>query len=425
MMSLDVVSLFTKVPTDETLAVVRDKLAADPLLEERTCNPIDNLMEILTFCVETTYFRMGSDIFRQEEGLAMHPPLLPLLANIYMEYFEEMALGSTSLKPPLWLRYVDDTFILLPHQEDVQILLDQVNSIWPSIQFIMEKEQDNNLPFLDVLVACTEQGFRSSVYRKPIFTRQYLNFNSYYPYTVKKGIVRGLQQWAKTINSNTDAYQEEIISLRHNLHHNNYPEHITSASRNLDRGIEDNSWKLTTVCLPYVKRLVERIQKICSPYDIRTIFTNGSTLWMYLFRVKPPTEFNMTKNSVYFIPCSCGKIYKGETGCPLKVWLEEHWKAVVRGEIEKSGMADHIWKEKGNHLPLWDKVKIINRAEHWRIRRLKESAHMLGYNDLLSRPSIELNIIWEPIIKKVWWKKKIWIWAPVKKSYIIVVILVK
>ena len=108
----------------------------------------------------------------------------------------------------------------------------------------------------------------------------------------------------------------------------------------------------------------------------------------------------MTKNRVYSIPCCCGKIYKGKTGHPLKVRLEEHQKVVVRGEIEKSGMADHIWKEKGKHLPLWDKVEIIDRAEHWRIRRLKESAHILGYNDLLSRPSIELNTIWEPIIKK-------------------------
>ena len=106
----------------------------------------------------------------------------------------------------------------------------------------------------------------------------------------------------------------------------------------------------------------------------------------------------MTKNCVYSIPCSCGKVYKGETGRPLKVRLDEHGKAVVRGEIEKSGMADHIWKEKGNNLPLWDEVEIIDRAEHW--RRLKELAHMLGYNDLLSRPSIELNTIWEPIIKK-------------------------
>ena len=39
MVSLDVVSLFTKVPTDETLAAVRDKLAAE--LKERIYIPID------------------------------------------------------------------------------------------------------------------------------------------------------------------------------------------------------------------------------------------------------------------------------------------------------------------------------------------------------------------------------------------------
>ena len=37
MVSLDVVSLITKVPTDGTLTVVCDKLTADPLLEEHTC----------------------------------------------------------------------------------------------------------------------------------------------------------------------------------------------------------------------------------------------------------------------------------------------------------------------------------------------------------------------------------------------------
>ena len=128
--------------------------------------------------------------------------------------------------------------------------------------------------------------------------------------------------------------------------------------------------------------------------------------------------------TVYSIPCSCGEIYKSKIGRPLKVRQEEHWKAVVRGEIEKLGMADVICTEKENHLPFCNEVELIDRAEHWRIRRLKESAHMLGYNDLLSRPSIELNTIWEPIIKRL--DKKIWTWIQVKKkSYIIVVILVK
>ena len=232
----------------------------------------------------------------------MGSPLSPVLANLYMEYFEEMALGSTSLKPFMWLRYVDDSFILWPHQEDVQILLDHVNSIRPSIQFSMEKKQDNKLLFLEVSVTRTQQGFRSSVYRKPTLTGPYLNFNSHHPSTVKKGMVRCLQHQAKIISSDTDAYQEEMISLKDNLHRNNYPEHITLAPRKLDWRIEDNNRKLIIVCLSHVKGLAERIQKICSPYDIRTVFTSGSTLQKYLFRVKPPTEFNMTKNSLYSNP---------------------------------------------------------------------------------------------------------------------------
>ena len=85
----------------------------------------------------------------------------------------------------------------------------------------------------------------------------------------------------------------------------------------------------------------------------------------------------MIKNCVYSIPVFTirGKIYKGETRRPLKVRLEEYRKAVVRGEIEKSGMVDYTWKEKGKHLPLWGEVEIIDRAEHWRTRHLKESAH--------------------------------------------------
>ena len=93
--------------------------------------------------------------------------------------------------------------------------------------------------------------------------------------------------------------------------------------------------------------------------ESRTIFTSDSTLWRYLLRVKPPTEFNMTKNCMYSMPCTCGKVYKGETCCSLKVRLEEHRKAVVRGEIEKSGIADHTWKENGTICPYGMKLKLL------------------------------------------------------------------
>ena len=136
-----------------------------------------------------------------------------------------------------------------------------------------------------------------------------------------------------------------MISFKFNLHSNSYPESITSASRNLDTMIKDDTRKLTTVCRPYVKGLAEKIQKICNPYDIRTIFT------MTIFD-SPESPFpcqapnRIQQNCVYSIPCNRDKVYKSETCLQLKIRQEEHGKAVVRGEIEKSDMADHIWKEK-------------------------------------------------------------------------------
>ena len=47
-------------------------------------------------------------------------------------------------------------------------------------------------------------------------------------------------------------------------------------------------------------------------------------------------------------------------------------------------MADRNWKEKGNRLSLLDEVKIKDREEHCRIRRLKNAVYILGYSDLLS-----------------------------------------
>ena len=104
MVNVNIVILFTRVPTNETLAVALDKLAADPLQKERTYILKHNLMEMMTFWVKTTYFRMGYNKYPREKELSIDPPLSPVLANIYMEYLKEMTQGSTSLKSSMWLR---------------------------------------------------------------------------------------------------------------------------------------------------------------------------------------------------------------------------------------------------------------------------------------------------------------------------------
>ena len=202
-----------------------------------------------------------------------------------------------------------------------------MNSIRPPIQFTRQKEQDNKSSFQDVLKTHSEQGFSTSVYRKSTFTGQYLNFKSHHSYNVEKGIVRCVQHRAKAISRDSNVYQEVINSLRDNLYRNNYPENITSTTRNLDRTTENQTRKLSTLCLlskVLLKRFKRYVHKISGQYS-----GVARTHRKYLFQVKPPTEYNMTMNCIYAIPFSSGKVYKGETFCSLKVGLDKHRKAVV------------------------------------------------------------------------------------------------
>ena len=121
-----------------------------------------------------------------------------------MEYFKETALGMLPLKPTMWPRYVDDNLIPWPHQ------INQVNSIRPLIQFKIEKKKKKNqVAFLDGLITYVETEFKISLYCKPIFTRQYQNFNFHHLYCVKKEITCCLQHRAKVISP--DTYQQEMV----------------------------------------------------------------------------------------------------------------------------------------------------------------------------------------------------------------------
>ena len=72
----------------------------------------------------------------------MGSPLSPILANLYMEYFESSLIPTIpdNLRPKVWLRYVDDVFVIYPHNEDaLQEFLNRLNSLAPTIKFTIEK----------------------------------------------------------------------------------------------------------------------------------------------------------------------------------------------------------------------------------------------------------------------------------------------
>lgn len=82
---------------------------------------------------------------------------MPLMVNRYI--FEEMALRTLS-KSTTRMRYIDDSSILYSHQEDVQLMLDHVNSIKASLQLTTEKEAEDKLTILDEVITHREYKFK-------------------------------------------------------------------------------------------------------------------------------------------------------------------------------------------------------------------------------------------------------------------------
>ena len=163
--SFDVKALFTSVPVKPAIQIVKQRLQQDNTLAQRTSMSIAQITSLLEFCLTNTYFLFQGKYYEQVQGAAMGSPISHLIANIFMEEFEVKALSSIPHPPSLWLRCVDDTFVI-NRAEHSQDLLHHINNQDPHIQFTVEPTQQGSLPFLDTLVTIEpDNTFSTTGYR--------------------------------------------------------------------------------------------------------------------------------------------------------------------------------------------------------------------------------------------------------------------
>jgi hypothetical protein len=329
--------------------------------------------------------------------MAMGSPLSLVIANFYMEDFEEMACDRSPQKPLCWFRYVDDTFVIWPHGPNrLGDLLDHLNSIHQSIQFTMKRERDIHLPFLDIDIYRRPDGsLGHRVYRKAAHTNLYLNSSSHHHPCNKQAVLSTLVHRGRTL-CDQDSLHVELVFLSDIFRQNGYTEQQIRRALNPPSGVGQTDRKPDSVgFLPYVPSIFNCISRVLAPHDIKSVGLPPRKISSFLCPVKD--DLGLRTPAVYSIPCECSQVYIGQTGHSVDTRLKKHQRHIHPEHPNKSAMAEHSINL-GHHIQLQNTTTISTKPRYMD-RIIREAIEIeLHPNSMNREDGFYLSKSWKPLI---------------------------
>ena len=154
LVTLDVSSLYTNIPNHEGILAI-----AVHLRQDRTKDPISPyILQLLRLVLHSMNFTFNDQRFLQIGGTAMGTALAPNYANLFMDRFEIRALKGWDKQPLLWLRFIDDIFMIWNYgQEELDRFIKYINNIHDKIKFTHEASTES-INFLDTTVQKTNRN---------------------------------------------------------------------------------------------------------------------------------------------------------------------------------------------------------------------------------------------------------------------------
>ena len=403
LLSLDVDSLFTKVPIKDVLEFLSAKL--EPYQDHFPLG-LEKTIKLIELCVTNNIFSFNNSFYKQKFGCSMGSPLSPVISNLYMEYFESVIINDIKPEGMIWLRYVDDIFATWNSAwGDFDHFFNLLNNRVPSIKFKVEWEKDNRIPFLDVLIIRSPTGYKFAVYRKPTFSISYIHFFSYHDYSIKVSLASNLFLRALRICSN-EYLESEFDTIKHHLKSIKYPDHTIEKAKYKANQIfyrppnQEKDTFSNKINIPYIdsiKRLTEPLGK-SNPFSFSYPNTIGSSL-VNVYQKKTKNE-----TGVYTIPCNeCNKKYVGYTNKGLLQRITEHKRSVRYGQ-QNSAIFNHLSTE--NHTINWNASQIVYKSSCQYKSKIVESALILSTTNMNIhsgswKPDLTDQLILDPIIKGI------------------------
>ena len=340
MASLDVESLFTNIPLEETIDICAQLLFKDNLVMHGLNK--DEFKSLLILATKESFILFNGSYYQQIDGVAMGSPLGPTLANIFLGYYEQKWLADcpTAFKPSFYKRYVDDIFLLFSDIRHLDQFKAYMNSRHGNMKFTSEAEIDNTLSFLDINVIRDRYHFITSVYRKPTFSGVYTNYQSFIPDIYKTGLISTLLFRMFNICSNWNLIHDEIVHLKLTMKRNAFPSNVidTIIKRFLNHlhhqrktAIKEPK-KCLQLILPFLgstsrklELTINRTLKQHMPELRVKIVSRASVRLCSLFSFKDKIPSYLNSGVVYKFSCGgCNSTYIGKTKRHMKTRVCEH-----------------------------------------------------------------------------------------------------
>ena len=115
-------------------------------------------------CCQKAFRRSGVPCGHLQKTTELHLCYLYIFLRKFPSY-RVSGLFDNTVKPGVYFRFVDDTFAIFGSELDCDHFKGKLNLLHPALKFTVEKEQNNSLNFLDVLMEKDGTEFLTSVYR--------------------------------------------------------------------------------------------------------------------------------------------------------------------------------------------------------------------------------------------------------------------
>ncbi|XP_044751504.1 uncharacterized protein LOC123312424 [Coccinella septempunctata] len=408
LISLDVVSLFTNISKDLVIRVAHKRWN---YIKNFTTLDKATFISLIELCFEGGYFSFNNKFYQQLNGTAMGAPASTSFANLVMNDLFDFVCDRLTFRILLMLLYVDDTLMLIP-LEMRQTIFDLFNSYHPSIKFTIEDENENKIPFLDLLITREETNLTTCWYTKTINSNRIINYYSNHSNTQKVNTAISLMYRALSL-SDSKFREETTQKVCKILRENNYPKYIIQRVVNKAKekvmctrnNIQQKNKETTQYCrFPFIPGLSQKISRIFKRINCTCAFYNKTTTKKYFTQLKDSVPTNLQSSVVYNIPCSnCDKAYIGQTKQLLKDRIRQH--KTDSNNIthkEKTALTSHTFKE--GHKFNFEETTILDHENNNYRRNISEMIHItlnktVNYREDVNRLSTIYNSLLVPLRK--------------------------